>query len=277
MTEPIVCKVNAEPGGLAGPEKGPPDGRAPHMVHRGREDPMLKDVYRMQRMFNNQVIGFDILRIEREEDRIRWLRNYLTAYDQELKELLESLDIRAVLREPREGGKAPDVQNIKVEIVDMLHFLISMFQVVGEKEVEENGLKGRPAGIEDYFSGLRSDFEAACGEPLAPSSDAELNRRLIFIACLDLKSLGALLDCTAWKWWAKQQVRWDEVRRLLYEEIFPHWCEMAMASGMDAAEAQELYFKKNRLNFERQEKGYKDGTYEKVDGEGMEDNKKLFR
>ena len=32
---------------------------------------MLNEVYRMQRLFNNQVIGFDILAIEKEEDRIR--------------------------------------------------------------------------------------------------------------------------------------------------------------------------------------------------------------
>jgi dimeric dUTPase (all-alpha-NTP-PPase superfamily) len=252
---------------------------------------MLKEVYRMQKMFNNRVLGFDILRIEREEDRIKWLRNYLTAYDQELKELLESLDIRAVLVgagksaghgrlagfENAPAERVTDVQNIKIEIVDMLHFLISMFQVIGEKEVEDTGLQGGPASIEQYFSGLRRGFEERYGEPLAPPAAAGIDSRLVLIACMDLVSLGALLDCTAWKWWAKQRVRWDEARRLLYEEIFPHWCMMAMASGMDAAEAQELYFRKNRLNFERQEKGYKEGTYEKVDGEGVEDNKKLFR
>ena len=96
---------------------------------------MLDEVYRMQRLFNNKVIGFDILAIEREEDRVKWFRNYLTAYDQELKELLESLDRDWILR-GAPGQGALDRNNIKVEIVDMLHFLVSMFQVIGEKGLD---------------------------------------------------------------------------------------------------------------------------------------------
>lgn len=238
---------------------------------------MLKEVYHMQRMFNNKVIGFDILAIEKEEDRIKWFRNYLTAYDQELKELLESLKIRWVAgcEEPEAGSL--DIKNIKVEVVDMLHFLLSMFQVIGEKEVCSDRLGGSPADLGAFFDALGSDFKKANGEELAGRSEQQVNRMMVLVAHENLVCLGKLLDCIAWKWWAKQQVKWDEVKSLLYDKIFPQWCMMAIASGMSAAETEELYFKKNRLNFERQQKGYKEGTYDKVDEEGKEDNVKLFK
>ena len=35
-----------------------------------------------------------------------------------------------------------------------------------------------------------------------------------------------------------------------------------------------LYFKKNELNFKRQDEGYSEGTYQKVDDQGVEDNQK---
>ncbi|MFH1435370.1 MAG: dUTP diphosphatase [Pseudomonadota bacterium] len=238
---------------------------------------MLKEVYHMQRMFNNKVIGFDILAIEKEEERIKWFRNYLTAYDQELKELLESLDIRRVAGCGKAQAGSLDLRNIKVEVVDMLHFLLSMFQVIGEKEVSSERLGGRPADLNAYFDALRSDFMKANGEELAGRSEEQINRMMVLVAHENLVSLGKLLDCIAWKWWARQQVKWDEVKSLLYDKIFPQWCMMAIASGMSADDTEELYFKKNRLNFERQQKGYKEGTYNKVDEEGREDNVKLFK
>ena len=238
---------------------------------------MLKEVYRMQRMFNNKVIGFDILAIEKEEDRIKWFRNYLTAYDQELKELLESLNIRWVAGRDKVEAGSLDIMNIKVEVVDMLHFLLSMFQVIGEKEVRSERLGHSPADLNAYFEALRSDFEKANGEELAGRTEEQINRMMVLVAHENLVFLGKLLDCIAWKWWAKQQVRWDEVKTLLYDRIFPQWCMMAIASGMSAEGTEELYFKKNRLNFERQQKGYKEGTYNKVDEDGREDNVKLFK
>jgi len=237
---------------------------------------MLDEVYRMQRLFNNKVIGFDILAIEKEEDRVKWFRNYLTAYDQELKELLESLDRDWIIRgEP--GDRALDRNNIKVEIVDMLHFLISMFQVIGEKGIDPSSFAGRSIDFAGYFEGLRSAFEKEHGLKLQESSDRAVNASLLFLSCQNLVALGGLLDCLAWKWWAGQMIDWHKVRRILYESIFPQWCLLAMASGMSAPETEDLYFRKNRLNFERQEKGYKEGTYRKVDEQGREDNEKLFK
>lgn len=237
---------------------------------------MLDEVYRMQRLFNNKVIGFDILAIEKEEERVKWFRNYLTAYDQELKELLESLDAEWIIR-GAPGGVTLDRNNIKVEIVDMLHFLLSMFQVIGEKGLDPSSFTGQSIDFQGYFEGLRGAFEKEHGVELGEGTDQAVNARLLFLSCRNLVSLGGLLDCLAWKWWAGQKVDWARVRQILYESIFPQWCLLAMASGMSASETEELYFKKNRLNFERQEKGYKEGTYSKVDEQGREDNEKLFK
>ncbi len=253
---------------------------------------MFEEVYRLQRELNNRVLGFDIMQITSEEEKLKWFRNYLTAYDQELKELVGSMDLTLLwgdsfLRNARkQEGKLVgdtavnvmvDIQNVRIEIVDMLHFLVSMFQVIGEKNLTPPGSEGRSNDVERYFSTLRESFEARYGRTLMAATDSERIVRIVFIACLDFISLGALLDCTAWKWWAKQELNWSEAKRILYDEIFPHWCLLVMAAGMDAVGVQDLYCKKNRLNFERQEKGYKTGIYEKTGRNGVEDNKKLFR
>jgi len=236
---------------------------------------MMKDVFDMQRKLNKKVLGFDILKIEKEEDRITWLRNYLTAYSQELSELLESLDLNLILDKKSEVIK-PDIENIKIEIVDMLHFLVSMLQVLGEEELDENLLQGKPSNLDDYFLKLAMDYEKENTVSLVSSSVPYVFRNLIFLACNDFVSIASLLDCTAWKWWAKQEIKLEEAKKIIYEKIFPHWCMMTIASGMNASSVQQLYFKKNMLNVKRQEEGYKSGKYEKVGRDGIEDNRKLF-
>lgn len=58
-------------------------------------------------------------------DANRWLSNYLTALDDESREL------RAELLWKWWSKDSLDIQNIRVEIVDLLHFLVSLAQCAG--------------------------------------------------------------------------------------------------------------------------------------------------
>ena len=46
---------------------------------------------------------------------------------------------------------------------------------------------------------------------------------------------------------------------------------MCTIAGLTAEDVVDLYFKKNKLNHDRQDGGYKDGTYDKYK-DGVEDN-----
>lgn len=234
---------------------------------------MLSDIYAAQRSLNHRTVGFDVCSIEDGQTRLKWFRNYLTAWDQELKELLESLDADAVLTGRPSDGFTLDVQNVQVEVVDMLHFLISMFQVIGEPGLVDGRIPGAPVDFSSYLSTLATEHAVPSGPSLEA---AAMNQHLIMHGVRATVETGTLLDTVRWKWWAKQDSDWEAAREVLYGKILPRWCLLVLASGMDAEVVQSLYMKKNQLNFQRQEGGYREGTYQKVDSRGREDNRKLF-
>lgn len=239
---------------------------------------MLSDIYAAQRSLNHRTVGFDVCTIEDEDTRLTWFRNYLTAFDQELKELMESLDRDAVVRGRPADGFVLDVNNAKVEVVDMLHFLVSLFQVVGEPGIVDGKVPGAPVSFSTYLQALARDHELALGVAVTTGDGdtAAMNQILLLHSTHAAVETGRLLDTVRWKWWARQTSRWDDARAVLYGELFPRWCLLVLGSGMDAAQVEDLYMKKNKLNFTRQDEGYREGTYAKVDSRGREDNVKLF-
>jgi hypothetical protein len=238
---------------------------------------MLDDVFAAQRQLNHRTVGIDVCSIDDEMERLRWFRNYLTAWDQELKELLESLDLNGAFTGLFAEGFKLDEQNIRIEVVDMLHFLVSMFQVIGETSIDGRKVPGSPADFGEHLARLVGTHEDGYGMPMAlkPAAGA-MNRLLALHGLHAAVETGQLLDKVQWKWWAHQGNRWQEARDHLYTRMLPRWSLLVLSSGMGAAEVTDLYMKKNKLNFERQEGGYKEGTYVKRDASGREDNAKLF-
>ena len=103
-------------------------------------------------------------------------------------------------------------------------------------------------------------------------NDPELRRKWFLNFELALKQESAeAIDSLNWKWWKKDGDDWDNVKVELVDMLH-FWVSMCTIAGMDAKEVFELYSKKNKLNFKRQDEGYKEGTYDKMKG-GVEDNK----
>lgn len=104
--------------------------------------------------------------------------------------------------------------------------------------------------------------------------DPELKRRwfLNFLLAMQ-QECAESVDSLNWKWWKKGDDDWDNIKVELVD-ILHFWVSMCTVAGLSAEDVIELYFKKNDLNFKRQDEGYKEGTYEKVDGDGIEDNQK---
>src|SRR5262245_14658669 len=84
----------------------------------------LRELFRMQKALN-QRIGVDTGTMS-EEEKTRWVLNYCRAMSQEIAELTDSVPWKWWAKYQKF-----DEQNARVEVVDLLHFLISLAQVLG--------------------------------------------------------------------------------------------------------------------------------------------------
>lgn len=101
---------------------------------------------------------------------------------------------------------------------------------------------------------------------------AELNRRIgvdttalpeseqpawILNFCRALSQETAeLVDSVPWKWWARYQVYDRQNARIEIVDLFHFLISLAQIVGLTAKDVHDLYMKKNRLNFQRQDSGY---------------------
>lgn len=86
----------------------------------------LEEIFKMQYELNKRI-GIDTAALT-EEERIKWTLNYIRALQQEAAELTDSLPWKWWAKYQKF-----DIQNARVEVVDMLHFLISIAEVLGMK------------------------------------------------------------------------------------------------------------------------------------------------
>ncbi len=84
----------------------------------------LDTLFAMQDQLNRRI-GIDVSQLT-DDDRVHWVLNYCRAMGQELAELTDSVPWKWWAK-----YQEFDKQNCCVEIVDMLHFLISLAQVMG--------------------------------------------------------------------------------------------------------------------------------------------------
>jgi dimeric dUTPase (all-alpha-NTP-PPase superfamily) len=84
----------------------------------------LRELFRMQKALNERIgVHTDSMS---EEEKTKWMLNYSRALSQELAELIDSVPWKWWAKYQKF-----DEQNARVEVIDMLHFLISMAQVLG--------------------------------------------------------------------------------------------------------------------------------------------------
>ena len=83
----------------------------------------LDEIFRLQRELN-QRIGVDTAHMT-EKERQQWVLNYCRAMSQEVAELTDCVPWKWWAKYQKF-----DRQNARVEIVDLLHFLISLAQVM---------------------------------------------------------------------------------------------------------------------------------------------------
>ena len=97
------------------------------------EPDMLQAMFDMQ-MKLNQRIGVDPPSMDQEEQ-TKWVLNYCRATSQELAELTDSVPWKWWAK-----YQEFDLQNARVEVVDLFHFIISLGQVLGMDAVDIHNL-----------------------------------------------------------------------------------------------------------------------------------------
>lgn len=71
------------------------------------------------------------------------------------------------------------------------------------------------------------------------------------------QEMAELIDSVPWKWWAKYQKFDEQNARVEVVDMFHFLISMAQVLGMSAEDVYEAYVKKNKVNHERQDSGYK--------------------
>ncbi|MCD4830536.1 MAG: dUTPase [Anaerohalosphaeraceae bacterium] len=96
---------------------------------------MLKELFKKQAQLNKRT-GFDAKEIRENLDPAKaglWLNNYIAAMSNELEELRDCTYWKHWCKEAKQGRRFElnDLQNARVEVIDMLFFWISLAQCVG--------------------------------------------------------------------------------------------------------------------------------------------------
>jgi len=84
----------------------------------------FRELFRMQQALNERI-GVRTQGMN-EEEKTKWILNYSLAMKQEIAELIDSVPWKWWAKYQKF-----DEQNVRVEIVDLFHFLISLAQVAG--------------------------------------------------------------------------------------------------------------------------------------------------
>ena len=84
----------------------------------------MDEIFELQEDLNKRI-GVNMNEMD-DEDRTKWILNYIRAMQQELAELTDSVPWKWWAK-----YQEFDKQNARVEIVDLFHFLISLAQVMG--------------------------------------------------------------------------------------------------------------------------------------------------
>ena len=112
----------------------------------------LENIFELQEQLNKRI-GVEMSDLS-DDDRAKWILNYVRAMQQELAELTDSVPWKWWAK-----YQDFDKQNAKVEIVDLFHFLISLAQVMGmnANDIHEAYLK-KNKHIKAIYSIKESNF-----------------------------------------------------------------------------------------------------------------------
>jgi len=155
-----------------------------------------------------------------------WVENYRRAISSEMVEFLAS---------------DKHTKNAKIELVDVLHFLVSLSQIVGVPPFTAIDCVDDP----NVLKGI------------------DLSRAI-------LVTLDHLQNACAWKWWADGgSFKLDEAQ-VAVEDLWSIFGIMMGVVEMGWNQVHDVYMKKNAVNHKRQDDGYDLRTKTEADNESID-------
>jgi len=192
----------------------------------------MKDMFDLQWKLNETTlnnIGVDYAAANTDPElKALWIENYRKALSAELAELI---------REVREQGIGSKTG--KIEVVDMLHFLLSL----------------------SHLTGI---------EPAQVVLDRKEGTFLTDCAVETFLALDALQNSVKWKWWAKGGGYQEDQARRGVLQLWKCFEAMCALFSMDFATVKRVYLAKNELNFRRQDQNYNEETKTEADNQSLE-------
>ena len=115
----------------------------------------LDEIFRLQQHLNLRI-GVDTTNLT-DEERQQWVLNYCRAMTQEIAELTDSVPWKWWAKYQKF-----DKQNARVEVIDLLHFLVSIAQVLemGPADFSEAYAKKHQVNVARQDSGYHTKDEA---------------------------------------------------------------------------------------------------------------------
>jgi len=217
----------------------------------------LHTIFEMQDKLNQRCGVYpDIISKDPEETK-KWTLNMLRAYQQELAELMESIPWRWW-----ENTKF-DEQNARVELVDMIHFVVSMAINVNLTPEEifkiTKSPKSKREFSEDCFQAMfenQYDYIHQKRYFLTPYEEENITENLLKTNQEIAICISEITDCVPWKWWAKyQETNMEELRKKI-AELFQLTIQVGAILNMSPKTIFEAYLEKNKVNHDRQNQGY---------------------
>jgi dimeric dUTPase (all-alpha-NTP-PPase superfamily) len=110
--------------------------------------------------------------------------------------------------------------------------------------------------LKDMFE-KQAELNRRIGVNTTQTPEAEQPQWILNYCRAMSQELAELTDSVPWKWWAKYQTYNKQNARVEIVDLFHFLISLAQVAGLTAEDVHRLYLEKNKVNFERQDSGYK--------------------
>lgn len=112
-----------------------------------------------------------------------------------------------------------------------------------------------PDQLREIFR-MQAELNRRIGVDTSAMSEEEQVKWLLNYCRAMTQEIAELTDSVPWKWWAKYQKFDKQNARVEIVDLFHFLVSAAQVAGMTADDVFNAYVKKNKINFDRQERGY---------------------
>ena len=110
--------------------------------------------------------------------------------------------------------------------------------------------------LQDMFE-KQAELNRRIGVETTTMPEAEQPKWILNYCRAMSQEISELTDSVPWKWWAKYQTYNKQNARVEIVDLFHFLISLAQVAGLTAEDVHRLYLEKNKVNFERQDSGYK--------------------